>query len=64
MPFGHEEELNGEGVPFRVFVEIGQKRVVAKLLQYESSVEALTQQFGEGGLTSSDVALYGQKWVG
>lgn len=38
VPFGHEEELYGESIPVRIFIKIGQKGIVGKLLKDELAV--------------------------
>lgn len=61
MALGHEEELHGKGVAFRLAVERRQKRIIAEFFQDEPPVEVGGQAVSKGSFARADVALYGDE---
>jgi len=61
--FRHKKQFQWKSELLRVGVKFREKRVVSKFFQYQSRVIMFTQQVGKGGLTGSDIALYGNEVI-
>ena len=61
VALGHEEQLDGEGVAFRIFVKTGQERVVGELFEDEVAAKIAGQHPAERRLACADIAFYGDE---
>ncbi len=63
VPFGHKKKLERESILFWIFIKLGQKRIVGKLLQYQPCIVMSCQQVSQRGFAGADIAFYGDEMV-
>jgi len=63
VPFGHKKKLERESILFWIFIKLGQKRIVGKLLQYQPCIVMSCQHVSQRGFAGADIAFYGDEMV-
>jgi len=63
MTLGHKKQLYRKGIPLRLLVKWGQKRIVCKLLQHQRAVKSFSQLMAKRCFSRTDIAFNGYKVV-
>ena len=59
ITFRKEGQFNLKGISFRIFVKLGQKGIVVKLLKHQPAAGITGQPFGQAGFARSNVPCDG-----